>query len=186
MFEYDPFSPTYYSQISKKSFKQKNGSRSTDILYKNLNTNNFRRSIVMDLFPESKHAVVFDREFDSETEANQIDFVYLVGISAMLTNILSKLKSISTLEDIKINKDEPSNLWRSSPSLLFYSRKSQDRHLYFTADSNSYIQFYMKHPNNTITLIGNVDGFENDNSFSRFVGEIMHNLGIKEQIKYQF
>lgn len=186
MFEHDPFSPTYYSQISKKIFKTKNGSKSTDTLYKNLNTNTFRRNIVMDLFPESKHAVIFDQEFSSETEANQIDFVYLIGISAMLINILSKLKSISTLEDIKISRDESCNLWRSSPSLLFYSRRSQDRHLYFTADSNSYIQFYMKHPNNTITLIGNVDGFENDNSFSLFVGEIMHNLGIKEQVKYQF
>ncbi len=186
MFEHDPFSPTYYSQISKKSFKQKNGSRSTDILYKNLNTDKFRRTMVLGLFPESKHAIVFDNEFDSESEANQIDFTYLVGISAILVNILSKLKSISTLEDIKINRDDSCNLLRTSPSFLFYSRKSQDRHLYFTADSNSYIQFLMKHPNNTTTLIGNVDGFEDDNSFSRFVGEIMHNLGIQEQIKYQF
>lgn len=186
MLEHDPFSPTYYSQISKRSFKQKTGSRSTDTLYKNLNTNKFRRVIACDLFPQSKHSVVFDEEFASEAEAVKIDFIYLVGISAMLANILLKLTSISTLEDIKITRDKACNIWKTSTSLLFYSRESQDRHLYFTADSNSYIQFYMKHPNNTTTLIGNVDGFDNDDSFSRFVGEIMHNLGIEKQIKYQF
>jgi hypothetical protein len=52
--------------------------------------------------------------------------------------------------------------------IIFFS--IQRRHLYLLPTRIAIFSLY-ETPNNTTTLISNVDGFEDDNNFSRFVGE---------------